>query len=264
MEAIKYKEPVYQKEFEFKIVPVEDVEIPPFQREVSEALVKKLTNSIVRLGFLHPLVCYEKDGKYYVVDGQHRFLALKKTDATTVPIVVVDPDIAQNIMYLNTEKSPTIKERSIQAYKLFQEFLKEDKEIKELELAQYIEQPYFLTFGFTIEEYLKNFPASFFESILNKGIDFFFDLPLEEAAEERRKRAKVLIEVNEELNRVYEALEIKNPLIKKEIMTHAFQSVYGKRVRKVEDDFFTTLSKVKEALKTVSKEDIAETALSKF
>jgi len=67
---MKYIEPVGKTELEFKLVPLSELKPAPFQREISEAHVKKLSEAMLKVGmFIDPLVVYEKEGIYYVVNG---------------------------------------------------------------------------------------------------------------------------------------------------------------------------------------------------
>jgi len=82
--------------------------------------------------------------------------------------------------------------------------------------------------------------------------------PLEKAVEERRNRAKRVYEVGEKLNEVYDKLGMTNALMKTELLRKAIQRVYGKRVRKIEDDFYTALDKVEKALEEIGEEGVQE------
>jgi len=82
----------------------------------------------------------------------------------------------------------------------------------------------------------KRFPGYAFEKVLKK-VDGFTSLPLREAEAEREKRATLLEEVKDVLNSKYEELGLTNALHKEAIVSKAFQMIYGKRVRTIEDDF---------------------------
>ena len=47
-----------------------------------------------------------------------------------------------------------------------------------------------------------------------------------------------------------------NALMKAELLRKAIQKVYGKRVRKIEDDFYTALEKVEKALREIGEEGL--------
>ncbi len=254
----RYKEPVKGTEIEFGIASMDELKRPPFQRDLSELLVKRLFISMEKLGFLHPVIVYEDEelGEgLFVIDGQHRVEAAKMLNLKEIPVLKIPKELALNIMEFNTEKPPNVREKSAQAYRLYREFLKINPKMEELELAFYIEEPSFITIGFVLEEINKKFPAGAFENLLKK-IDEFLALPLEEAEKERKRRAERLYKVGEKLNEVYGALGMTNALMKTELLRKAVQKVYGKRVRKIEDDFYTALDKVESALEELKNEGL--------
>ena len=252
----EYNEPIKGIPIKFALIPVGEIKRPPFQRDLSDLLVKRLFISMEKLGFLHPIIVYpdtDSGEGFYVIDGQHRLEAAKMLGAKELPALIIPKELALNIMEFNTEKPPNIREKSAQAYRLYNTFLEKNPSMEELELAFYIEEPSYITLGFVLEELNKKFPAGAFESLLKK-IDEFLSLPLLEAVKERRRRAQKVYEVGQVLNEVYENLGLNNALMKTELLRKAVQKVYGKRVRKIEDDFYTALEKVKKALKELEKE----------
>ncbi len=252
----EYKEPIKGTPVKFLLLPVGSLKYPPFQRDLSELLVKRLFLSMEKLGFLHPIIVYREDPsseEFFVIDGQHRLEAAKMLGVKQVPALEIPKELALNIMEFNTEKPPNIREKSTQAYRLYREFLELNPEMEELELAFYIEEPSYITLGFVLEELDKKFPAGAFEILLKK-IDEFLSYPLGEAVEERRKRAKAVYEVGQTLNETYQKLGMTNALLKTELLRKAIQKAYGKRVRKIEDDFYTALEKVKRALEELAEE----------
>jgi ParB family chromosome partitioning protein len=254
----EYQEPVKGLKLKFGIVPMERIERPPFQRDLSELLIKRLFLSIEKLGFLHPIIIYqenESEDKYYVIDGQHRIEAAKMLGVKEVPAILIPKDLALNIMEFNTEKPPNIREKASQAYRLYREFLELQPDMEEVELSFYIEEPSYITVGFVLEELNKKFPAGSFEMLLKK-IDEFLSMPLSEAVNERRNRAKKVYEVGQVLNETYEKLGMTNALMKTELLRKAIHKVYGKRVRKIEDDFYTALEKIENALKEIAEEGL--------
>jgi ParB family chromosome partitioning protein len=254
----EYNEPIKGTPIKFVIIPVGKVEKPPFQRDLSDLLIKRLFISMEKLGFLHPIIVYkenEEDDKVYVIDGQHRLEAAKMLGAREIPALLIPKELALNIMEFNTEKPPNIREKASQAYRLYKNFLELNPDMEELELAFYIEEPSYITLGVVLEEFNKKFPAGAFENLLKK-IDEFLSMSLKEAIEERRRRAKRVYEVGEKLNEVYEKLGMTNALMKTELMRKAIQKAYGKRVRKIEDDFYTALDKVEKALEELATEGL--------
>jgi ParB family chromosome partitioning protein len=124
--------------------------------------------------------------------------------------------------------------------------------MKEYELSDLIELPYFLTIGFITDEYNdKRFPAYAFERVLQR-IDNWTDYELTLAIEERRKRAEILLDLRKVLDERYKELGLKNSLSKGIIVNKAWQAIYGKRVRVIEDDFYSAVKKLINTIPTIS------------
>ncbi|AEH44680.1 ParB domain protein nuclease [Thermodesulfatator indicus DSM 15286] len=254
-ELCRYKDPVKNQELCLSLFQVDEILIPSFQRDLSEGLKRNLELAIEKLGFLHPIVVVEGDEGYYVVDGRHRLEALKELGYQEIIGIIAPQELALHILEFNTEKPPNVKEKSKQAYRLFYEFLEKEPQTLEIDLISFFKEPSLITFGFILEEFEPRFPASFYESFVSK-IDNFLHEPLEEASKERRRRAEKLVELNQQVNETYARLGLTNALLKGEIVRKAVQRAYGIRVRKIDDEFYEAIEKVKEALNKISPEDI--------
>ncbi len=207
------------------IVPIEKIKIPSIQREISENLVKRLMLSIEKVGFVDPILLIETSEGYEVINGQHRLEAAKLLGMKDVLGIVLPPDVKEYIISLNVEKAPNLRDKAHQAYEIFTENLKRNPEMKETELEEKIEEACYLTVGFVIERlHDRKFPGYAFEKILRK-IDHFLSITLDKAEQEREKRAELLIEVKEVLEKRYQELELSMPLQKEAIVIRAFHNV---------------------------------------
>jgi ParB family chromosome partitioning protein len=256
-EIASFQEPVKNRTLSLCLLDVKEVEIPHFQRDLSETLKGRLKTAIEKLGFLVPIIVVQREGKFYVIDGQHRFFALRELGVDEILAIVVDEELYHYFLELNTEKPPNVKEKSKQAYRLYMELFKENDSQLEEDLIDYFEKPEYITLGFTIEELEPKFSASFYESFVSK-IDKFLRLPLSSAVEERRNRAKALFELNKLVNEKYAEFGWDNALLKGEIIKKAVQKAYGVRVRTIPDDFYTAIEKVKSACESLSSEDFGD------
>jgi len=260
MEEVKMKEKKFPRirwrdkhknvTFEFTFLPVDEIKIPPIQRDLSNSLVGKIFQSIEKVGFIVPPVVFKaSDGSWYVIDGQHRLKAAQMAGYQYIPVIVIPKEYAQHILTFNVEKPSNLKDKAKQAYKLYKEFLdKFGDEIIEDEVTFYIDYPYYVTVGIVINEIYPKFSGSMFESFLKKVDVYPMDKPLSESYEIRKKMAKELYDVYELINEIYNETGLKNALVKGEIFRKTFQSVYGKRVRTIEDDYFTAIEKIKKYL----------------
>lgn len=250
----KFNDPIKNFDLELLYLDLNEVCLPPFQRDISDSLKTHLEIAIENLGFLTPIVVTQVNGKFYVIDGQHRLEAMKSLGAKEIIAISVPPKLYHYILSFNTEKPPTIREKSKQAYRLYIDIFKENPNVEENNLFTHFKNPSYITFGFTLEEIDEKFPAEFYSDFISK-IDNFLYMPLSEAIEERRKRAKILVDLNSVVIVKYSEFGWDNPLMKGEIVKKAVQKVFGVRVRTIEEDFYTALELVKKACEKLTLED---------
>src|SRR3954447_14141729 len=111
-ERLDLKDPVKRQPVTITLVKKADLEVVGHQRKPRPAHLKALTVSMERMGFITPLVTVERDGKYIVIDGQHRFTAGTELGVKEFPVVVVPSKLARRMMSLNVEQSLNIRERA--------------------------------------------------------------------------------------------------------------------------------------------------------
>src|SRR6185295_1482603 len=134
-------------------LPIDRVEPTPFQRDPSDAHVKRLMGVIETIGrFLDPIVAVRHEDRYWTPNGNHRLQALKKLGVRTiVALVVPDADVAFKILALNTEKAHNLREKSLETIRMARALAKQSDE-PETAYAFEFEQPAFLTLGVCYEE----------------------------------------------------------------------------------------------------------------
>ena len=258
---MKIKDEIKEFEIEVKKVNIDNLIIPRIQRGLSESLVHKLIHSIEKVGFITPLIVVESKehkGKFEIIDGQHRYEAGKILGYTKLPVFIVPHEVKNYILTLNTEKASNLKDKAHQVYEIYMYAYNNKPDLSEYDLELMIEEPYYLTVGFVIERFEeRKFSGYAWENVLKK-IDNFFEDPIKETDEFREKRAKLLIEVNNVLTEKFNELALGNHLLKSEIVNKTFQSIYGKRVRTIDDDFETAMEKIKEGIKEYKIENVLE------
>ena len=70
-------------------ITIDDIDIPENRREVNSASVKRLADSIDKIGLRHPITVREKGDRYILVAGRHRIEAYKKMGIEHIPATIV-------------------------------------------------------------------------------------------------------------------------------------------------------------------------------
>src|SRR3954468_20845698 len=116
----RYSDPFGGQPLVLAALPVDRVEPTPYQRDPSDAHVKRLMGVIESIGrFLDPIVAVRHDSQYWTPNGNHRLQALKKLGVrTVVALLVPDADVAFKILALNTEKAHNLREKSLETIRM--------------------------------------------------------------------------------------------------------------------------------------------------
>src|SRR5438270_12471972 len=261
-EQLDLKDPLKRQPMTVTVVKKGDLEVIGHQRKPRPAHLKALTASIERMGFITPLVAVERDGKYVIIDGQHRFSAGVEMGIKEFPIVVVPEKLARRMMSLNIEQSLNIRERSSIALSIYREMLTESPSRLEDdgEVVDVIESAHLVTLGLAYEG-SGRLAGSAFEPILKK-CDGFLDRPLEEAYEVRKGRAEKVLEAAKCVKSVEDALKAEgawHSMARYQIISYANPT---KRARKPTDfdktfaKFIATLEELEASPHKVLREKI--------
>jgi len=258
-EIASITDPLRKVNIKLAVIPVEQIRIPICQRSVSPSLVKELEVSFQEIGFIGGLTVVEKNGNFYVIDGMHRLAALKNLGVDSVLAFVLPEEYYEKILYFNTEKPPSIRERSVQAYTLYSEM---PQDMKEVDLFKYIPEPHLVTIGLLITKINPKFPASIYENFLEK-IEFYEDLPINKAVETRRKRAEKVNQLAEKLNEVTQKLFPNEDFFtKNKVHNVAIKKAFGslRMVRgSSQEEFETYTRQLLETYESLTPTDFVET-----
>src|ERR1700676_2726722 len=106
-----YQEPLGSHWQLFALVPAAMLKGTPFQRDLSPAHLKRLGEVMRKLRrFTEPVVVVRADGGYWTPNGNHRRAAATKLGAKTIPAIVIEePELAYQILALNTQKAHNLK-----------------------------------------------------------------------------------------------------------------------------------------------------------
>ena len=206
-DRLELKDAVRKQPIAITVAKASEIEVIGHQRKARPAHLKALTASMERLGFLSALIAVERDGKYVVIDGQHRFQAGSELGMKEFPVIVVPEATARRMMSLNVEQGLNIRERATIALAIYRELLAETPDLVEDdgELVDTIETAYLVTLGLAYEGNGR-LAGSSFEAIL-KNCDGFVDEPLEAAYERRQGRADKVLEAAKAIKVVEDALK---------------------------------------------------------
>lgn len=243
-------------------LPTAKVEPTPYQRDPSEAHIKKLMTVIEKVGrFLDPLVLIRQDDAYWTPNGNHRLQAMKKLGAkSVVALLVPDPDVAFKILALNTEKAHNVKEKSLETIRMARA-LAARKEGEESDFAFEFEQAQFLTLGAAYEQ-RKSLSGGAYTSVLRR-IDEFLQEPMAKALKERERRGNKVLALDDAAAKVVEALKAKgltSPYLKPFVVARINPIRFSKST---EFDFDEVIDKMTAAAKKFNVEKIRQEDVAK-
>ena len=204
----RYNDPFGGKPVVLAALPVEKVEPTPYQRDPSDAHVKRLMGVIETIGrSLDPIVAIRDDGQYLTPNGNHRLQALKKLGVRTITALVVpDPQVAFKILALNTEKAHNLREKSLETIRMARALAKMSDDA-EKSYAFEFEQPSFLTLGVCYED-RPRLSGGAYQSILRR-VDEFLDEPVAKALKERERRGRKILKLDDAVSAAVEKLKAR-------------------------------------------------------
>lgn len=202
-----YREPFGGTPAVLASLPIDRVEPTPYQRDPSDAHVKRLMNVVETLGrFLDPIVCVRAADGYLTPNGNHRLQAMRKLGAKAIiALVVPDPSIAFKILALNTEKAHNLKEKSLETIRMLRALATEQGSREEREFAFEFEQPAFLTLGAAYET-RPRLGGGAYHPLLRR-IDEFMQERLPRALKERTRRAALILQIDDDVTEIVNRLK---------------------------------------------------------
>jgi ParB family transcriptional regulator, chromosome partitioning protein len=204
----RYRDPFGGQGLVVAALPIDLVEPTPYQRDPSDAHVKRLMTVIEKIGrFLDPVVAVREDGRYFTPNGNHRLQAMKKLGARSiVALVVPDAQVAFKILALNTEKAHNLREKSLETIRMARALAKTSGAPEE-SFAFEFEQPAFLTLGVCYEE-RPRLSGGAYQPILRR-VDAFLDDPIGRAIKERERRGRKILKLDDAVSAAVEKLKAK-------------------------------------------------------
>jgi ParB family chromosome partitioning protein len=261
----QYNDPFGGKPLLIVALPVAVVEPTPYQRDPSDAHVKRLMGVVEKIGlFLDPIIAIRHEDKYWTPNGNHRLQALKKLGVrTVVALLVPDPTVAFKILALNTEKAHNLREKSLETIRMARALAgaKTSKDEQESAFAFEFEQPSFLTLGAAYEE-RPRLSGGAYQPILRR-VDEFLDEPMSKALKERDRRSRKILKLDDAVGAAVEKLKAKgltSPYLKPFVVARVNYTRFSKATS---FDYDETLDKIiasaqKFNVERVSQQDVAK------
>jgi len=192
-----YQEPLGSNWQLFALIPAAMLKATPFQRDLSAAHLKRLTEVMKKLRrFTEPIVAVRTDGAYWTPNGNHRRAAAIRLGAQTIPaIVIAQPEVAYQILALNTEKAHNLKDKSLEVIRMYRARLEQSPRAAEKDFAFEFERAHFATLGILYENNAR-FSGGVYAPLLSR-VDAFLSKPLGEALAEREERAVQIAHADE-------------------------------------------------------------------
>jgi ParB family chromosome partitioning protein len=257
----KYREPLGGHGLMLVALPIERVSPTPFQRDVSDAHVRKLTRAMDKTKrFLDPLIVVAADGKYWTPNGNHRLTALRELGAKSiVALLVPEPEVAYQILALNIEKAHSLRERALEVVRMYRE-LSSVAPQKEAEYELEFEEPALVTLGFAYQK-RGRLAGGAYHPVLRK-VDGWISSKLDSALEERERRADLVLALDDAVNEAVQRLKdqgLTSPYLKTFVVSRINPLRFIKGDLPSLDDLLTGMTKRARGMKTdkIKSEDLA-------
>jgi ParB family chromosome partitioning protein len=204
-----YREPLGGHTLLLAALPIDKVVPTPFQRDISDAHVRRLTHAMDKTKrFLDPIVVVREvtdAGRYWTPNGYHRLTAMKELGAKTIlALLVPERAVAFQILALNIEKAHNLREKAISVRRMYVD-LAANTDSGEEDLALEFEEPALITLGFAYEQ-RGRLSGGVYHSVLRK-VDSWIKGSASKALPRRQQRAALLLEFDEAVTAVVDVLK---------------------------------------------------------
>jgi ParB family chromosome partitioning protein len=207
--------------------------------------VKKLQAAIKKIGrFVDPVVVVSPGpGVYWTPNGHHRRKVLEKLKAEWCPaIFILEPEVAFQILALNTEKAHNLKEKSLEVVRMYRGLAEEEPRKGEEDFTFQFEAAHLITLGMLYEQN-KRFAGGAFAPILRR-VDGFLAGTFTRSRAQRAARAETVREADAALAEVVAKIHkrgIRHPFVKNYVLA---RTTPLSRARKTLPSFDQAFSKL--------------------
>ena len=258
-----YRDPFGMRDLLLAVLPVDRVEPTPYQRDASDAHVKRLMNAIDKIGsYLDPIVAIRHEQGYWTPNGNHRLQAMKKLGAKSITALLVpESEIAFKILALNTEKAHNLREKSLETIRMLKALAGESAR-NESDFTFEFEDPVYLTLGLCYEG-RPRFSGGAYQPVLRR-VDDFLDLRLGKALAERERRAQLIMQLDQAVSEVVKKLKergLESPYLKAFVVARINPTRFSRAPAFDFDEVFEKMisSANRFRVEKIRQEDIART-----
>ncbi|HEV2358487.1 MAG TPA: chromosome partitioning protein ParB [bacterium] len=262
-----YREPVGDHWQIFCLLPTDKVQATPYQRDLSPTHVKRLQAVVKKLDrAVDPIVVMSPEpGTYWTPNGNHRREVMRKLKAGMIPAIVVpEPEVAFQILALNTEKAHNLKDKALEVIRMYRGLVESQPAKGEDDYAFEFEAAHFITLGLLYETN-KRFAGGAFAPILRR-VDGFLKGNFPKTLRQREERAALVRRADEALGGVVERLKkrgLRHPYVKNFVLARTTPLTRARKTLPGFDQTFTKLVDNIEAfdISKVRYEDIQRAAI---
>lgn len=267
-----YREPLGGHALLLCALPIDLVAPTPFQRDVSDAHVRRLTQAMDKTKrFLDPVIAVREeraaaDGDerklYWIPNGYHRLTALQELGAKSIiALVVPETPVAYQILALNIEKAPNLRERALSVARMYRDLVAMGRGgEKESTLTLEFEEPALPTLGLAYEK-RPRLSGGAYHPLLRKS-DTWIARPLTAALEEREQRADALLALDDAVGDIVAQLKqrgFQSPYLRPFVIARINPLRFIKGDAPPVDELLATMTKRARGMKVdrIKAEDVA-------
>jgi ParB family transcriptional regulator, chromosome partitioning protein len=206
----QYLDPLGRQPLLVAVLPIDQVEPTPFQRDVSDTHHKRLADVLDRTGiFLDPIIAITAPkGGFWTPNGGHRLAAMRRLGAKSITALVVPKrEVAWQILALNTEKAHNLKDKSLEVIRIFRNLLEESSEKAEKEFGYYFEEPSFIKMGLSYEKNPR-FSGGVYHSFVRR-LTQFSEESLAKSLKHHERHVEMLLELDQKVGEVVAKLKAR-------------------------------------------------------
>ena len=213
-----YREPLGGHVLLLCALPIDRVAPTPFQRDISDTHVRRLTQAMDKTKrFLDPVIAVREERAatndddarklYWIPNGYHRLTALQELGAKTLlALVVPETAVAYQILALNIEKAHNLRERALGVARMYRDLVASGRsQEREDALALEFEEPALPTLGFAYQK-RPRLSGGAYHPVLRK-CDAWIGRTLAGAMAEREARADALLALDDAVGSVVDRLK---------------------------------------------------------